>query len=268
MPRRFPSPIVAALVLALGASPLAAAPLTPESKAVYDKAVTEYDLGHYKDALADFEKVYTAQHVPALLFNIAQCHRLLGELKEAAAVYRSFISRDPQSGRADQARALLDQAGGGAGQAGRGAVAQGAGAATRAGAGHHHDPGAAARDRGASSGRAAHAGPRDRARRGARFRAAASGVDAALGRVRAVQAPPPGRACLPGSPPAAPRSRPASAWRSGPGLPLPNRACPIRCTAAPRCRACNFKRPPMPTGPTPSLSPAAPWPRSPSPVLY
>ncbi len=42
MPRRFPSPIVAALVLALGASPLAAAPLTPESKAVYDKAVTEY----------------------------------------------------------------------------------------------------------------------------------------------------------------------------------------------------------------------------------
>ncbi len=33
----------------------------------------------------------------------------MGELKEAAAVYRSFISRDPQSGRANQARALLNQ---------------------------------------------------------------------------------------------------------------------------------------------------------------
>jgi len=106
---RFPSLSFAVVTVALGAFPLAAAPLTPETKAVYDKAVTEYDLGHYKDALVDFEKVYTLQHVPALLFNIAQCHRLLGELKEAAAVYRSFISRDPQSSRVDQARALLDQ---------------------------------------------------------------------------------------------------------------------------------------------------------------
>jgi tetratricopeptide (TPR) repeat protein len=80
-----------------------------EARAAYDAGSSEYDLGHYKDALLDFEKAFRLRHVPALLFNIAQCHRMLGEMKEAATVYRSFIGKDPNNPRIEQARTLLEQ---------------------------------------------------------------------------------------------------------------------------------------------------------------
>ena len=80
-----------------------------DARAAYDAGSSEYDLGHYKSALSDFEKAFKLRHIPALLFNIAQCHRMLGEMKEAATVYRSFISKDPQNVRVGQASALLAQ---------------------------------------------------------------------------------------------------------------------------------------------------------------
>ena len=80
-----------------------------EARAAVESATSEYDLGHYKDALGHFEKAYRIKRVPALLFNIAQCHRMLGELKEAASVYRTFLVKDPESKHVEQARTLLAQ---------------------------------------------------------------------------------------------------------------------------------------------------------------
>lgn len=80
-----------------------------DARAAYDAGSSEYDLGHYKDALALFEKAFRLRHVPALLFNIAQCHRMLGELREAATVYRSFIAKETDAKRVGQAREILAQ---------------------------------------------------------------------------------------------------------------------------------------------------------------
>jgi tetratricopeptide (TPR) repeat protein len=96
------------LIALLATGPLAQAELD-DARAAVDAATSEYDLGHYKESLAHFEKAYKLRHIPALLFNIAQCHRMLGELKEAAAVYRNFLIKDPQNSRVEQAKTLLAQ---------------------------------------------------------------------------------------------------------------------------------------------------------------
>lgn len=103
------------IIVLLCSSPLAAeTPASPaataeEARAAYDAGTTEYDLGHYKEALVLFEKAFRLRHVPALLFNIAQSHRMLGDLKSAAALLRSFIAKDPTSKVVPQARQVLAQ---------------------------------------------------------------------------------------------------------------------------------------------------------------
>jgi len=61
----------------------------------------------YPEALESFENAYEKKPVPALLFNIAQCHRQMGHLEQAARVYRSYLRSDPPEGAARQARELL-----------------------------------------------------------------------------------------------------------------------------------------------------------------
>ena len=99
--------VLAALVLL--ALPVRAQTPGEQARAAYDAGSSEYDLGHYRSALSDFEKAFRIRHIPALLFNIAQCHRMLGEMKDAATVYRSFIAKDPQNARVPQASTLLAQ---------------------------------------------------------------------------------------------------------------------------------------------------------------
>src|SRR5438874_1850687 len=70
----------------------------------------EYDLGHYEAALQHSEELYKLKPVPGVLFNVAQCHRQLGHLKEAARLYRSFLNHaDPASTEAVKAQDLLAQ---------------------------------------------------------------------------------------------------------------------------------------------------------------
>jgi tetratricopeptide (TPR) repeat protein len=66
-----------------------------------------YDLGKYSEALDSFETAYQRKAVPALLFNIAQCHRQLGHLEQAARVYKSYLRTDPPEASARQTRELL-----------------------------------------------------------------------------------------------------------------------------------------------------------------
>jgi hypothetical protein len=72
-------------------------PPTPaEAKGLYDQGRREFNLGHYTEALALFERAYKAQPVHKLLYNIGQCHRLLGNLEQAKRVYRAFIAEAPE----------------------------------------------------------------------------------------------------------------------------------------------------------------------------
>jgi tetratricopeptide (TPR) repeat protein len=78
--------LAAALLLALGVR------AEPESaRTHYAQGQAEYNLGHYAEALKEFEAAYKLRPVPALLFNIGQCHRFLGDFASAVTTYRAFV---------------------------------------------------------------------------------------------------------------------------------------------------------------------------------
>jgi hypothetical protein len=63
----------------------------------YNKAVQLYDLGHFDDAIGEFEKAYEAKQDPVLLYNLAQSHRRLGKHKRALDLYKNFLRRMPET---------------------------------------------------------------------------------------------------------------------------------------------------------------------------
>jgi hypothetical protein len=79
------------MVLTLVCGGLAHAETAPnEAKARYRAGILHYNLNEFVEALADFKEAYRLKPDPAFLFNIAQCHRQLGQYTEAARFYRSF----------------------------------------------------------------------------------------------------------------------------------------------------------------------------------
>jgi hypothetical protein len=62
------------------------------AKAHYNKASRLYDVGEYRQALEEFKAAHVAKPDPAFLFNIAQCHRQLGELELAVVMYKRFLA--------------------------------------------------------------------------------------------------------------------------------------------------------------------------------
>jgi hypothetical protein len=56
-----------------------------------------YDLAEYEAALREFKEAYRVVADPAFLFNIAQCHRKLGNTKDAITFYRTYLRRAPQA---------------------------------------------------------------------------------------------------------------------------------------------------------------------------
>ena len=76
------------------------------------KATTFFKLAKYDDAIREFEAAYEAKEDPALLYNIAQCHRLAGRDGEALRLYRNYLRdapRGPYRAQAEQWIATLEK---------------------------------------------------------------------------------------------------------------------------------------------------------------
>src|SRR5215471_10827529 len=61
------------------------------AKELYERGRKNYNLGHYEEALADFEKAYQTKDDPAFLFNIAQCQRTTHRYEDAERSYRAYL---------------------------------------------------------------------------------------------------------------------------------------------------------------------------------
>jgi tetratricopeptide (TPR) repeat protein len=106
---------LAVLVAALSAAPtLAWAQATGAEKGdaaaraarrELQRAEAAFNLGKFEQALAGYEAAYQAKPLPALLFDIAQCHRHLGNSDRALFFYRRYLALDPNSAN----RATVDQ---------------------------------------------------------------------------------------------------------------------------------------------------------------
>src|ERR1700690_2496951 len=95
---RFCRTVVAllALVLIFGVAAPARAQDAMSAKEHYQKGTSYYDLGRYADAIKEFEAAYQIKNDPALLFNLAQSHRLAGNSDQALHFYRTYLRYVPK----------------------------------------------------------------------------------------------------------------------------------------------------------------------------
>ena len=83
------------------------------AKQHFNQGNRHHELGHYQEALSEFEAAYMAVPDPVFLFNIAQCHRKMGHDKEAIEFYKSYLRNAPNApNRADVQKRILELEGG------------------------------------------------------------------------------------------------------------------------------------------------------------
>ena len=102
--------IVALLTMSAGAATAATdATRLREARAHYEQAVANYNLDEYAPALAEFREAYRLKPDPSFLFNIAQCHRKLGETNAALDFFRKYLRSLPDApNRAEVERMVAD----------------------------------------------------------------------------------------------------------------------------------------------------------------
>lgn len=97
------------LTVALGVAAAAPDATSAQARAAYDEGITSYNLGHYDEALASFERGYRLKHDPAFLFNIGQCQRQLDRPRDAARSFRAYLRELPGApNRADVERLITN----------------------------------------------------------------------------------------------------------------------------------------------------------------
>jgi tetratricopeptide (TPR) repeat protein len=83
--------LVVAFLLAVVARPARADDLAA-ARAAYKNASQHFKLGEYEPALEAFKEAYRLREDPSFLFNIGQCHRLLGQRTEAIAAFHAYLN--------------------------------------------------------------------------------------------------------------------------------------------------------------------------------
>lgn len=64
------------------------------ARAHFDRAERAFNLGRFTDALEAYEAAFEAMPLPAFLFNIAQCHRNLGNHERAIFFYERYLTQE------------------------------------------------------------------------------------------------------------------------------------------------------------------------------
>src|SRR5262245_19851412 len=90
--------MVALAALLVGQRAAVADPRTEKAREHYLQGDAYYKLDKYADALREYEQAYIAKPDPSFLYNIAQCHRLMGNRADAAKFYRRYLKDAPTAG--------------------------------------------------------------------------------------------------------------------------------------------------------------------------
>ena len=67
------------------------------AKELFDQGSQHYNLGEFAAALESYKRAYRVKPLPAFQFNIAQCHRKLGQHKDAVLMYQSYLTGVPDA---------------------------------------------------------------------------------------------------------------------------------------------------------------------------
>jgi tetratricopeptide (TPR) repeat protein len=75
----------------------------------YERGLQHYNLREYDKAIAELKESYRLAAAPQLLFNIAQAHRLNGDLTEALGFYRTYLRELPNAPNVGVVRDLITE---------------------------------------------------------------------------------------------------------------------------------------------------------------
>jgi hypothetical protein len=94
LPNRRSALVILCLAGSLPQMALASKPDPAVAK--FRAAQKAYNMGRFQDALQGYMQAYERKPLPGFLFNIAQCHRQLGEHEQAAFFYRRYLALSPR----------------------------------------------------------------------------------------------------------------------------------------------------------------------------
>lgn len=63
----------------------------------FQEGTKAFDLGHFEEAIRDYEAAYRLRDDPVLLYNLAQAHRLAGHNGDALRLYKVYLNRLPKA---------------------------------------------------------------------------------------------------------------------------------------------------------------------------
>jgi tetratricopeptide (TPR) repeat protein len=89
--------VLLAAWLSAGQPARAADPRTESARQHSAQGDAYYKLEKYSNAIGEYEQAYLAKPDPSFLYNIAQCHRLMGQSAEALNFYRRFLRDAPNA---------------------------------------------------------------------------------------------------------------------------------------------------------------------------
>ncbi len=89
--------MLVALLVMSGRPTRAADPRLDVARAHSQEGDAYYKLEKYTSAITEYEQAYLAKPDPSFLYNIAQCHRLMGQGAEAIKFYRRFLKDAPNA---------------------------------------------------------------------------------------------------------------------------------------------------------------------------
>jgi tetratricopeptide (TPR) repeat protein len=79
------------------------------ARAHFKRAEAAFNIGKFEEALAAYQAAYETKPLPGFLFNIAQCHRNMGNHERALFFYRRYLALDPQSPNRAVVEELIDE---------------------------------------------------------------------------------------------------------------------------------------------------------------
>lgn len=99
------------VVLALLAPRPAAADdaATRAAKKHFQRGEKLFNLARFEEALVEYEAAYEKKPLPGFLYNIGQCHRNLGNYRQAIFSYRNYLRQVPEARNREAVLALIDE---------------------------------------------------------------------------------------------------------------------------------------------------------------
>ena len=90
-------------------SPTLSSDVLHSAEKAFRQGMIHYDLGEFEDAIHLFKRAYELSKQPGLIFNIAQAHRLAGNIADSVYAYHTFLRLVPNApNREDVERRIAD----------------------------------------------------------------------------------------------------------------------------------------------------------------